>query len=107
MAGEACRAAAQQRVGDPVAGAHRDAGGDLGAQRVLQALGDLARGVVHEGQRTDLLGSGMAGGDEPCHARDQDSRLAGAGAGDDGDRAVRVLGGGPLAFVEGRQRPVC
>ncbi len=53
------------------------------------------------------LGPGVAGGDEPCHARDEHARLAGARAGDDGHGSVAVLCCGALAVVEGRQRQVC
>ena len=53
------------------------------------------------------LGPGVAGGDEPGHARDQDPGLAGARAGDDGHGSVGVLCCGALAVVEGRQRQVC
>ena len=77
------------------------------AQRALEALGDLARRVVHEGQSADLARAGVAGGDEPGHACDQDPSLAGARAGDDGHGTVAVLCCGALAVVEGRQRQVC
>src|SRR5262249_2364478 len=56
----------------------------------LAALAHLARGLVGEGDREDLVRSRAARGDEPGDAARDDARLARARPGQDQERALAV-----------------
>src|SRR5205085_7523599 len=76
------------------------AGGDAGCAEALEPGAELAGRLVGEGDGEDL--GGREGGRRDLvgdAARDR-GRLAGARAGEDGDRAADGLGGAPLLGVQ-------
>ena len=96
---------AQQAGGDGVEGAAPDAlrGAARGVaarrQHRLDAPQHLGGGAAREGEQQDAPRVGAAL-DEVRHAVHQRGRLAGAGAGDDEQRAVAVLRRGELLWIE-------
>ncbi len=70
------------------------------ADQFLDALLHLARGLVGEGDREDLARVHTARAEQMRDAVRQDAGLAGAGAGDDEQRAAGVDHGGLLLVVE-------
>ena len=98
------RVLAQQPVAEGVEGGDVDVGVPVGHE-LVDALLHLGRRLVGEREREDLLGAGLALGDEPGDAAGDDGGLAGAGAGDDEQRA-RVVGDGlALCVVEAVEDP--
>ena len=72
----------------------------LGPGQRADAHAHLARRLVGEGDRQDLMRASAAGGDEMRDAGGQDARLADAGAGENQDRPVQRLDRAPLLFVQ-------
>ena len=91
------RVLAQQPVAEGVEGRNFDVGIAVVDQRV-DALLHLSGRFVGEGEREDLVGARLALRDEPGDAPSDDRRLAGAGAGDDQERAG-IVGDGPALLV--------
>jgi hypothetical protein len=85
-----------------VEGAQPHAGG-AAAEQHLDALAHLARRLVGEGDREDLLGAGALGGDDVGDAVGEDPRLAAARAGEDQQWPVGRLDGAALRLVEARE----
>ena len=73
------------------------------AQQSLHALPHLLGGFVGEGDREDVPRRHAFFGDQVGDAMSDDARLAGAGAGENQQRAFGCLDGFALLFVEGRQ----
>ena len=98
------------RAQDPraqrVEGAERDGGGEVGADAAREALAHLAGGLVGERDRQDLAGVRDAALDEVRGALGHDARLAGAGAGDDEQRAVGAQHGLALLGIQRAVRAV-
>ena len=67
------------------------------------ALLHLARGLVGEGHGQNLAGPGLAGGEDMGKPGGQHAGLAGAGAGQHEEGAVRRLDGGALFGIEALQ----
>ncbi len=101
VAGDADRlaVATQDAHADGVERAQPHAGGGA-AEQHLDALAHLARRLVGEGDREDLLGTGALGGDDVGDAVGQHARLATAGAGEDQQGSVGGLDRAPLRLVE-------
>ncbi len=70
------------------------------AEHVLQPLAHLARGLVRERDREDLLGLDPVRVDQVRDAVREDARLAGARAGDDEQRPFRREDRLPLGRVQ-------
>ena len=74
------------------------------AEQALEARPHLARGLVRERDREDLVRLHAAGGDQVRDAMGEDARLAGARAGDDEERAFGLRGrprAGPRSGLRG------
>ena len=92
--------AAEDAHGERVEGAEPGHALDDAADEVADAGLHLAGGLVGEGDGEDLVRAGAAGVEEVGDAGGQRLGLAGAGAGEDEDRAVERLDGGALGRVE-------
>jgi hypothetical protein len=90
---------AQDARAGPVKRADREAIA-RGAEQRLQALTHLASGLIGEGDREHVVGRDALVLDQVRDAMDDDARLAGAGPGDDEQRAARGLDGFALGRVE-------
>ncbi len=73
------------------------------ADQALDALLHLTGGLVGEGDRQDLAGVDVPGGQQVADPVGQDPGLAGAGAGHDEQRGARVHHGGGLLLVQAVQ----
>ena len=81
-------------------GAHPHASGSLGADELVDALLHLTGGLVREGERQDLVGTRLAGGQQVGDAVRQHARLARARPSDDQHRPVDGLHGFLLSGIE-------
>ncbi len=70
------------------------------AEQALDALGHLAGGLVGEGDGEDGVGSDALFLDEPGDAAGDDAGLAGAGSGEDQQRALGGFDGGALFGIQ-------
>ena len=75
----------------------------LPAEHPLEALAHLARGLVGERDREDLVGLRAVRADEMGHPMGEHAGLARAGAGDDEQRAVDVQDGFALGRIQARE----
>ncbi len=96
---ELLRLAAQDADARAVEGHHPHRVGTR-ADELLDALLHLARGLVGEGDREDLPGVHIALAEEVGDAVGEHAGLAGAGAGHDEQRGVRVNDGRALVLVQ-------
>ena len=92
--------AAQDLDADRVEGAEPRHPLDRLAQKLRDPRLHLARGLVGEGHGEDAAGGGPALGQKMCDAGGQRAGLAGAGAGEQQDRAVQRLDRGALRGVQ-------
>ena len=83
--------AAQDADAEAVEGRERGLGERRVAEDFVDALGHLLGGLVGEGDGEDLVGGNAALFDEVGDAMGDDPGLAGAGAGEQEDRAVHGL----------------
>jgi hypothetical protein len=100
------RVLAEQPVAERVEGRDVDVGVAVGHE-LVDALLHLGRRLVGEREGQDLAGTRLALGDEMGDAAGDDGGLAGAGAGDDQQRA-RIMGGGlALLVIEAVEDAAC
>ena len=106
LVAEALGLAAQEPRAHAVEGADPHGARD-GPDEALDALLHLAGGLVGEGDGEDLVGLHVVRLDQVGDAVGEHARLAGAGAGEDQQRALEVRDGRALRLVEaGEQRMV-
>ena len=92
--------AAQHAHAEGVEGGDERLGQRGVAEQAVDALGHLAGGLVGEGDGEDGVGGDAFFADEPGDAAGDDARFAGAGAGQDEQRAFSGLDGGALFGIQ-------